>query len=117
MLIKSKEEISKEFKKEYKKKLKKETKRIKKNQENQFRDDFDNLNSKSAQQEAKLVDLNRLITNLKEEIKTCNHQVEALEEENKNKEVELEGVKEEIKSICTPFFDLYHTKTVYNFLI
>ena len=117
MLIKSKEKISKEYNKECKEKLVEETKRMKEKLENQFRDDFDNLNTKSAQQEAELEDLNRKITNLKEEITTCNDQVEELKKENLNKEVELEGLKEEIKSICTLFFDLYHTKTVYNIWI
>ena len=117
MLIKSKEKISKEYNKESKEKLVEETKRMKEQLENQFRDDFDNLNSKSVQQEAELEDLNRLITNLKEEINTCNDQVEELKKENISKEVELERIKEEIKSICTLFFDLYHTKTVYNTLI
>ena len=74
------------------------------------------LNNKSVQQEAELEDLNRKIKNLKGDIKTCNDQVEILEEENKNKEVELERAKEEIKSIYSPFFDLYHTKTVFNIL-
>ena len=117
LLIKSKEKISKEYNKECKEKLVEETKRMKEQLENKFREDFDNLNSKSVQQEAELEDLNRKITNLKEEIKTCNDQVEELKKENINKEVELEEVKEEIKSICTPFFDLYHTKTVINILI
>ena len=84
--------------------------------ENQFRDDFNNLNSKSVQQVAELEDLNRKITNLKEEVNTCNEQVEELKKENINKEIELERVNEEIKSIYAPFFDLYHTKTVYNIL-
>ena len=117
LLIKSKEKISKEYNKECKEKLVEETKRMKEQLENQFRDDFDNLNSKSVQQEAELEDLNRKITNLKEEINTCNDQVEELKKENINKEVELEEVKEEIKGICTLFFDLYHTKTVYSILI
>ena len=117
LLIKSKEKISKEYNKECKEKLEEETKRIKEQLENKFRDDFDSLNSKSVQQEVEVEDLNRKITNLKEEINTCNDQVEELKKENKNKEIELEELKEEIKSIYASFFDLYHTKTVYNILI
>ena len=117
MLIKSKEKISKEYNKECKDRLEEETKRIKEQLENQFRDDFDNLNSKSVQKEAELEDLNRKITNLKEEIKACNDQVEELKKENINKEVELERVKEEINSRCTLFFDLYHTKTVFFYIL
>ena len=85
--------------------------------ENQFRDDFDNLNSKSVQKDAELEDLNRKIMNLKDEIIAWNNQVKTLEEENKNKEIELEEVEEEIKNIYASFFDLYHSKTVYNILI
>ena len=117
LLIKSKEKISKEYNKECKEKLEEESKRMKEQLENQFRDDFDNLNTKSVQQEAELEDLNRKITNLKEEISTCNDQVEELKKENINKEAELERVMEGIKYTCTPFFDLYHTKTVFNILI
>ena len=117
LLIKSKEKISKEYYKKCEEKLEEETKKMKEQLENQFRDDFDNLNSKSVKQEAQLEDLNRNITNLKEEINTCNDQVEELKKENINKEAELERVKEEIKSIYAPFFDLYHTKTAINILI
>ena len=117
LLIKSKERISKKYYKECKEKIEEETKRIKDQLENQFRDDFDNLNSKSVQQEAELEDLNKKITNLKEEINTCIDQVEELKKENISKEVELEEVKEKSKIYSHNFFDLNHTKTVFNILI
>ena len=101
--------MSKNFNKEYKEKLKEETKKMQEHLEVKYKDDLDNLNSKSFQKEKEVEEQNQKITSLKEEIQAHINQIEALVEENTNKDVEIQRMKEKFE--MSNFFDFYYTKT------
>ena len=101
--------MSKKFNKEYKEKLDIETKKIQEFLEAKYRDDLDNLNSKSSQNDKEIEEQNLKIISLKEEIKTYIDKIKSLEE-NKKESTEIEEMKEDFKVLPLTTFDFYHTK-------